>query len=167
MKAAAASKVLDGLTFAREDVWQIAHLARSALDERPATTSELLMAIVDRRYASGVRLRSTTGDMLGVQAESGWLFTSRDGETPGWRTNTSWRDVRLAARMLGRGGLTLFATGGRDVATFLHNGRDNTIRVFKTDLDGHLEITDLADYTRTHSFPAAFAAIDRRGDVHA
>jgi hypothetical protein len=69
--------------------------------------------------------------------------------------------------VLGHGGLTLFATGGRDVATFLYNSYDDTSRVLQADLNGHLEVTDLDDYTRTHSFPAAIAAIDRRGAVHA
>jgi hypothetical protein len=61
-----------------------------------------------------------TGDIPGAQAGSRWLFTGRDGKSPGWRANASWRDVRVAARVLGRCGLTLFAAGrrgGRHVST--------------------------------------------------
>ena len=158
---------LDEPAFASEDVQRIAHLAKLALDERPATGSELLMFVVDRRFASGVRLRSVTGEMPGAWGGSRWLFTGHDRKAPGWRRPTSWRDVKVAARVLGRGGLTLFATGGRDVATFLHNGCDDTVRVLQADLNNrHLEMTDLDDYTRAHSFPAAVAAIDQCGEVH-
>jgi hypothetical protein len=150
-----------------EDVQMIADLKRLTVEREQVMGSELLMAIFDQRFVSGVRLKGATGDMPGAQIRSRWLFTAHDGETPGWQRPTSWRKVKVAARVLGPGGLILFATGGREFATFLYNRRDDTARVLEVQPNGHLEATNLDEYARAHSFPAAIAAIDRCGEVHA
>jgi hypothetical protein len=149
------------------DVQRIVDLLTRAVEDGPVDGAELLRAVFDQRFAVGVRMKGATGSAPGASIGSGWLFTERGPEGPGWLATQTWDDVADAADVAGTGGLTLLAADGRDVAVFIHNGRDGIARVMVADLFGNHRVIELDDYRQTHAAPRAVVSIDQCGDVHA
>jgi hypothetical protein len=149
------------------DVERIADLMAKVTEYEPATGDDVLRAVFDLRFALGVKLKGATGDMPGAHTGSAWLFDGHDGAGVGWKLIGSSRDVRVAVRTAGVGGITLFASASPDIATFVHYGRDYVMRVFEVDVQGTYRMTNLDQYTKTQVLPQFVSPIDQCGEVHA
>ncbi|WP_127502257.1 hypothetical protein [Actinoplanes solisilvae] len=147
------------------DAQQIATLTGlAAVRAQPADGSDLLQAVFESSYPIGVTLKGAVDGMPGSETGKTWLF---DGTRTGWRPVADWNDVLTAVRIVGPGGVTLFApTDGQAVAHLVHQGRDGQIRVIEGHLDGTYQVTELSQHQQTHSPPASVAAIHKCGEVY-
>jgi hypothetical protein len=146
-----------------KDAQLFAKLAKQVVDELAANDNDVLRTVFDQRYALGVKLKGATGDVPGAQTGSAWLFDGSDG--PGWKTVATSREIKVAVRTAGIGGMTLIKTDEPEIATFVHYGRDNVMRVFEVDRDGHYQVSDIDRYSIHHALRVS--PIDPCGEVHA
>jgi hypothetical protein len=168
-------EVLEGIVESRfedgvqvePDVERIANLMEKVTEYEPASGDDVLRAVFDLRFALGVKLKGATGDMPGAHTGSAWLFDGHDGAGVGWKMIGSSRDVQVAVRTAGVGGMTLFATTSPDIATFVHYGRDYVMRVFEVDVHGTYRVIDLDQYAKSQVLPQFVSPIDQCGEVHA
>lgn len=149
------------------DVRLVAGLAAEAVAESIQAGTDTTKAVVDVRFAIGVRLKGALPGTPGAETGSAWLFGPAGAEGPGWQAASSWAEATAAIDSVGVGGLTLFApTGTGGPAVFVHNGRDDISRVVTVHPGGRTDVAELEYYRNAFRAPGSVLAIDPCAEVH-